>query len=62
MMESEMLYGYEGEVPEEEYLIPIGKARVHREGSDITLVTFNKMLLPTLEAPKHWKGKAFLRK
>jgi pyruvate dehydrogenase E1 component beta subunit len=52
MMESEMLYGYEGEVPEEEYLIPIGKARVHREGSDITLVTFNKMLLPTLEAAK----------
>jgi pyruvate dehydrogenase E1 component beta subunit len=57
MMESEMLYGYEGEVPEEEYLIPIGKARVHREGSDITLVTFNKMLLPTLEAAKALEGE-----
>ncbi|WP_421948343.1 pyruvate dehydrogenase complex E1 component subunit beta [Phaeodactylibacter xiamenensis] len=57
MMESEMLYGYEGEVPEEEYLIPIGKARVHREGYDITLVTFNKMLLPTLEAAKALEGE-----
>ncbi|MCR9100707.1 MAG: pyruvate dehydrogenase complex E1 component subunit beta [bacterium] len=57
MMESEMMYGYEGEVPEEEYLIPIGKARVHREGSDITLVTFNKMILPTLEAAKALEGE-----
>lgn len=50
VMESELLYGYKGEVPEGEYLIPIGKARVHREGTDVTLVTYNKMLLPTLEA------------
>ncbi|MEM9889108.1 MAG: pyruvate dehydrogenase complex E1 component subunit beta [Bacteroidota bacterium] len=45
MMESEMLYGMKGEVPEEEYLTPIGVARVRREGSDITLVSFNKMVL-----------------
>jgi pyruvate dehydrogenase E1 component beta subunit len=50
MMESEQLYGYEGEVPEEEYLVPIGLAAVRREGTDITLVSFNKMMLPTLEA------------
>ena len=50
VMESELLYGYKGEVPEGEYLVPIGKARVHREGTDVTLVTYNKMLLPTLEA------------
>jgi pyruvate dehydrogenase E1 component beta subunit len=50
MMESELLYGYEGEVPEEEYLVPIGLAAVRREGTDITLVSFNKMMLPTLEA------------
>ncbi|MEQ8705843.1 MAG: pyruvate dehydrogenase complex E1 component subunit beta [Phaeodactylibacter sp.] len=52
MMEAEMLYGYEGEVPEGEYLVPIGKAAVRREGTDITFVSFNKMMLPTLEAAK----------
>ncbi|MCB0571634.1 MAG: pyruvate dehydrogenase complex E1 component subunit beta [Phaeodactylibacter sp.] len=50
MMESELLYGFEGEVPEGEYLVPIGKAAVRKQGSDITLVSFNKMMLPTLEA------------
>lgn len=43
-MESEVMYGDEGEVPEEEYLIPIGKADIKREGSDVTLVSFNKMM------------------
>lgn len=53
MMESEMLYGHEGEVPEgDDHLVPIGKAKVRREGSDITLVTFNKMIISTLEAAK----------
>ncbi len=50
MMESELLYGYKGEVPEGEYLVPIGVAAVRREGTDVTLVSFNKMMLPTLEA------------
>ncbi len=50
IMESEMLYGYEGEVPEEEYLVPIGVAAVRRSGSDVTLVSFNKMMLPTMAA------------
>lgn len=50
MMESELLYGFEGEVPEGEYLVPIGQAAVRREGADITLVSFNKMMIPTLEA------------
>jgi len=45
MMESEILYGHKGEVPEEEYYVPIGKARVRREGTDVTLVSFNKMVL-----------------
>ncbi|MBT8233503.1 MAG: pyruvate dehydrogenase complex E1 component subunit beta [Saprospiraceae bacterium] len=44
-MESEQLYGYKGLVPEEEYLTPIGKAIVRREGSDVTIVSFNKMML-----------------
>ena len=50
MMESEMLYGYEAEVPEGEYLVPIGQAAVRREGTDITLVSFNKMMFPVIEA------------
>ena len=49
-MESELLYGYEGEVPEGEYLVEIGKAAVRRQGTDVTLVSYNKMMLPTLEA------------
>jgi pyruvate dehydrogenase E1 component beta subunit len=43
-MESEMMYGDVGEVPEEEYLIPIGKAAVKREGTDVTIVAYNKMM------------------
>ena len=43
-MESESLYGLKGEVPEEEYLVPIGKAAVRREGTDVTIVSFNKMM------------------
>lgn len=50
MMESELLYGHEGEVPDGEYLVPIGLAAVRREGTDVTLVSFNKMMLPTLKA------------
>lgn len=43
-MESEVMYGDKGQVPEEEYYLPIGKARVVKEGSDVTIVTFGKML------------------
>lgn len=44
VMESEIMYGLKGEVPEEEYLVPIGKAAVRREGSDVTIVSYNKMM------------------
>src|ERR1700744_3665829 len=43
-MESEVMYGDKGEVPEEEYLIPIGKADIKREGTDVTIVSYNKMM------------------
>lgn len=43
-MESELMYGDKMEVPEEEYLIPLGKAEVKREGSDVTIVSFGKMI------------------
>ncbi len=42
--ESEVMYGDVGEVPEEEYLIPIGKADVKREGTDVTIISYNKMM------------------
>ena len=43
-MESEQMYGDKGEVPEEEYLIPIGKAEVKITGKDVTLGSFGKIL------------------
>jgi pyruvate dehydrogenase E1 component beta subunit len=49
-MESEVMYGDKGMIPEEEYLIPIGKAKVAREGKDVTIVSFNKMMKVALSA------------
>jgi pyruvate dehydrogenase E1 component beta subunit len=43
-MESEQMYGDKGEVPEEEYLIPIGKADIKQAGTDVTIVSFGKIL------------------
>jgi pyruvate dehydrogenase E1 component beta subunit len=43
-MESELMYGDKGLVPDGEYLIPIGKANIVKEGTDVTIVTFGKML------------------
>ncbi len=50
VMESEQMYGDKGMVPEEEYLIPIGTANVVREGSDITIVSYGKMLKVAIAA------------
>lgn len=43
-MESEQMYGDKGEVPEGEYLIPIGVAEIKREGKDVTIVSFGKII------------------
>ncbi len=43
-IEHATLYQVRGEVPEEEYTVPLDKAKVHRPGSDVTLVTYSKML------------------
>lgn len=43
-MESEQMYGDKGEVPEGEYIIPLGKANVVKEGSNVTIVSFGKMI------------------
>lgn len=48
-MESEVMYGDMGEVPEEEYLIPIGVADIKRAGTDITIISYNKMMKVALQ-------------
>ena len=49
-MESELMYSDKGEVPEGEYLLPIGQANVVTEGTDVTLVSFGKMMKVVNEA------------
>ena len=49
-MESEVMYGEKGEVPEEEYVLPIGKSDIKREGNDVTIVSYNKMMKVALGA------------
>jgi pyruvate dehydrogenase E1 component beta subunit len=44
IMESELLYGLKGDVPEGDYLVPIGKAAIRKAGTDVTLVSYNKMI------------------
>jgi pyruvate dehydrogenase E1 component beta subunit len=43
-LENEMLYAHKTDVPEEEYLVPFGKAKVVREGKDVTLISYSRML------------------
>lgn len=52
MMESEIMYGFEGEVPDGEYTIPIGVAATRKEGNDVTIVSFNKMVNVAMDAAK----------
>src|SRR5476651_921699 len=49
-MESEQMYGDKGEIPEGEYIIPIGVADVKRAGTDVTIVTFGKITKVALKA------------
>jgi len=49
-LESEKMYGEKGEVPEGEYIIPIGVANVVRKGTDVTIVTFGKIIKVAEEA------------
>lgn len=56
-MESELAYGYKAEVPDEEYLVPLGKADIKRDGTDVTIVTWNKALFLCLDAAKVLQDK-----
>lgn len=49
-VENKALYGTKGEIPEEEYLVPIGRADVKRQGRDITIVATSRMVHQSLEA------------
>jgi pyruvate dehydrogenase E1 component beta subunit len=49
-LESEKMYGDKGEVPEGEYIIPIGVADIKRKGTDVTIVTFGKIIKVAHEA------------
>ena len=49
-MESEVMYGHRGQVPDDEYLIPLGAAEIKRPGADVTIVAYSKMLGVALEA------------
>ena len=49
-MESEQMYGDKGEVPEEEYTIPLGVADIKRAGKDVTIVSFGKIIKEALAA------------
>ena len=56
-MESEQMYGDKGNVPEEEYLIPIGEAEVKKEGNDVTIVSFGKIIKEVFKASDKLKEK-----
>jgi len=49
-MESEQMYGDKGEVPEEEYILPIGVADIKRSGDDVTVVSFGKIIKEAYKA------------
>ncbi len=49
-MESEQMYADKGDVPEDEYLIPIGKAEVKKAGTDVTIVSFGKIIKVVYQA------------
>jgi len=56
-IESELLYGLKGEVPEGEYTIPLGVAEVKRPGKDVTLIAHSKMVHVALEAAQELEGE-----
>lgn len=51
-IEHKLLYAKKGEVPEEEYVIPLGKADVKREGKDVTIITWSRQVFFALDAAK----------
>ena len=54
-IEHKKLYGEAGEVPEEEYLVPLGKGEVKRQGKDMTVVTYSRCVIRTLTVAEELK-------
>ena len=50
VVENKALYGMKGDIPEEEYLVPLGKAEVKKEGRDVTVVATSRMVHEAMEA------------
>ncbi len=50
VLEAEMMYAWTGEVPSEEFLVPIGEADIKREGTDVSIITYSKPLKMAMEA------------
>jgi pyruvate dehydrogenase E1 component beta subunit len=50
VVENKALYGTTGEIPEEDYIVPLGKAEVKREGRDVTVVATSRMVQEAMEA------------
>jgi pyruvate dehydrogenase E1 component beta subunit len=57
VFESELMYAWKGEVPEGEYVVPLGEARVVREGSDVTMVTFAQPIKVVQQAAAELEGE-----
>jgi pyruvate dehydrogenase E1 component beta subunit len=55
--EQKLLYRTKGEVPEEEYTIPIGKADIKRSGTDVSVITYGRMVRRTLDAAEELEGR-----
>jgi pyruvate/2-oxoglutarate/acetoin dehydrogenase E1 component len=49
-LESKVLYGVRGEVPEDDYVVALGEAAVRREGTDVTLIAYSRMVTESLKA------------
>ncbi len=56
-LEGEMLYNTKGEVPDEEYVIPLGSADIKREGTDVTLVSHSKTVAVALKAAEQLEAE-----
>lgn len=56
-MEGQSLYNMRGEVPDEEFLVPFGKARIAREGTDLSIITYHQSVEPSLAAAEALAGE-----
>ena len=57
-MEPKKIYrAVKEEVPEDDYTVPIGEAKIRKEGNDVTIITYGAMTIPTLQAAQQLEGK-----